>query len=251
MAYRELNSEEIALLEDNGCWAEDWSNVLVDEDFQPVHLHNVQFYGDVRLGVFETNVEVSGDFYKHSGIHNATLRNVEVGNNCLIENIGNYINNYTIGEECYISNISTLETTEGATYGQGNLISVLNEVGDGNILLFDCLNSQFAAFMVRHFHDREVKEALRRMVKEEVHATVPDRGTLGNRVKIVNTKEVTNTLVGDDCEINGAARLSDCTLISTPQANVYIGTGVICENSIINYGSSIINSVKMQDSLCG
>ncbi|MDD6518047.1 MAG: DUF4954 family protein [Prevotella sp.] len=251
MAYRELNSEEIALLEDNGCWAEDWSNVLVDEDFQPVHLHNVQFYGDVRLGVFETNVEVSGDFYKHSGIHNATLRNVEVGNNCLIENIGNYINNYTIGEECYISNISTLETTEGATYGQGNLISVLNEVGDGNILLFDCLNSQFAAFMVRHFHDREVKEALRRMVKEEVHATVPDRGTLGNRVKIVNTKEVTNTLVGDDCEINGAARLSDCTLISTPQANVYIGTGVICENSIINYGSSIINSVKMQDSFVG
>lgn len=32
---------------------------------------------------------------------------------------------------------------------------------------------------------------------------------------------------------------------------MYIGTGVICENSIINYGSSIINSVKMQDSFVG
>ena len=49
-------------------------------------------------------------------------------NDCLIEKVGNYINNYTIGDDCLISNISVMETTEGATYGEGNLISVLNEV---------------------------------------------------------------------------------------------------------------------------
>jgi hypothetical protein len=62
---------------------------------------------------------------------------------------------------CYISNVSTIETTEGATYGQGNLISVLNEVGDGNIILFDGLNSQIAALMVKHNHDKEFWAALR------------------------------------------------------------------------------------------
>ena len=84
-------------------------------------------YGDVCIGVFEKNVEVSKGFCKHSGISNATLRNVTVGDNCLIENVGNYINNYNIGDDCYISNVSTIETTEGATYGEGNLISVLME----------------------------------------------------------------------------------------------------------------------------
>jgi hypothetical protein len=34
------------------------------------------FYGEITLGGFETSVEVSKDFYKHSGIYNATLRNV-------------------------------------------------------------------------------------------------------------------------------------------------------------------------------
>ncbi len=248
---RTLSDKEINILEDNGCWAEDWSNVQVDDDFQPAFLRRVMFYGEIRLGVFETSIEVSQGFYKHTGIYNATLRNVSVGDNCLIENVGNYINNYTIGDGCYISNVSTLETTEGATYGEGNLISVLNEVGEGNVLLFDRLNSQTAAFMVKHAHDKELKDAIRRMIREDIRVSAPERSTLGNRVKVINTKEITNSVIGDDCEVNGASRLSDCTIISTPQANVYIGTGVICENSIINYGSSIINSVKMQDCFVG
>ena len=64
-------------------------------------------------------------------------------------------------------------------------------------------------------------------------------------------KEITNTIIQDDCEISGASRLSDCTILSTGKASVYIGTGVICENTIISDGSSIINSVKMQDCFVG
>ncbi len=251
MAYRELTDEEILQLEDNGCWAEDWSSVTVAEDFMPIWVRRVKFYGEVRLGVFELNVEVSKGFMQHSGIEDAVLRNVTVGDNCLLAHVGNFINNYEIGDDCLISNISTMETTEGATYGQGNLISVLNEVGEGNLVLFNGLNSQFASFMVRHFHDRELKDIIRRMIAGEVSCSLPERGRIGNGVKIVNTKEITNTIIGDDCEVNGASRLSDCTIHSSDKASVYIGTGVICENSIINDGSSIINSVKMQDCFVG
>lgn len=251
MEYRKLTEKEINILEDRNCWAEDWNNINVSEDFVPKYMHRVLLYGEVNIGAFEKNIEVSKGFFKHSGVNNATLRNVTLGDNCLIENIGNYINNYTIGNDCYISNVSTLETTEGATFGEGNLISVLNEVGDGNLILFKQLNSQFAAFMVKHFRDKELKEHMRRIIREAIVATSPDRGTIGDRVKIVNTKEITNSVIHDDCEIAGAARLSDTTILSSPEANVYIGTGVICENSIISDGSSIINSVKMQDCFVG
>jgi hypothetical protein len=196
-------------------------------------------------------VEVSSGFTKHAGINDATLRNVTVGDNCLIEKVGNFINNYTIGADCYISNICTMETTEGATYGEGHLVSVLNEMGDGNVILFTELNSQLAAFMVKHFNDRQLKETIHRMVKEDVKLTNPERGTIGNGVKIINTKEITNTVVCDDCEISGASRLSDCTIMSSKDDSVYIGTGVICENSIISNVCSITNSVKMQDCFVG
>lgn len=248
---RQLTDEEITILEDRSCWAEDWTNVHVSEDFKPNYMHRVMLYGQINIGAFEKNIEVSRGFLKHSGINNATLRNVTVGDNCLIENIGNFINNYTIGDDCHISNVSSMETTDGATYGEGNLISVLNEVGDGNVILFSDLNSQFAAFMVKHFGDRSLKDAIRRLINEEVERNRQDQAYIGNNVKIVNTKEITNTVINDFCEINGAARLSDCTILSSPNSNVYIGTGVICENSIISEGSSIINSVKMQDCFVG
>lgn len=251
MDYRQLTEEEIIVLENNSCWSEDWTHVKVAENFKPNFFHRVMFYGDIYLGNFEKSVEVSKGFVKHSGINNATLRNVTVGDNCLIENIGNYINNYTIGNDCYISNICTLETTEGATYGQGNLISVLNEVGDGNLILFNDLNSQFAAFMVKHFNNKPLKDAIRRLINEKIQRTLPDRGTIYDNVKIVNTKEITNTVICESCEINGAARLSDCSIMSNPNNSVYIGTGVICENSIISDGCSIINSVKMENCFVG
>ena len=252
MQYRSLTFEEIETLESNSCWAEDWNRVKVAEDgFQAKFFHRVMFYGDIQLGCVQKEVEITKGFVKHSGINDATLRNVTVGNNCLIEKVGNYINNYTIGDDCLISNISVMETTEGATYGEGNLISVLNEVGDGNVIFFHDLNSQFAAFMVKHFNDKDLKNAIRRLVKEEIARTNPERGTIGNNVKIVNTKEITNTVIQTDCEISGASRLSDCTILSSEYASVYIGTGVICENSIISDGSSIVNSVKMQDCFVG
>jgi len=249
--YRQLTQEEIQVLENNACWAEDWSKVQVAETFRPYNFHRVLFYGDVRLGSFDKSIEVSKGFFKHSGINDAALRNVSVGNDSLIEKVGNYINNYSIGDNCYISNISTIETTEGATYGAGSTISVLNEMGDGNVTLFRELNSQLAAFMVKHNTDKELTRILHQLIDDEVRVSTPERGVIGNNVKIVNTKEITNTVVKGDCEINGAARLSECTILSSEDASVYIGTGVICENSIICDGCSINNSVKMQDCFVG
>lgn len=251
MEYRQLDEKEIRQLEDNNCWAEDWQRVMVADDFNPNAVKNVTFYGDVKLGSFDKSIEVSKTFMRRTGVYNATLRNVTIGNNSLVENVGNYINNYVIGSDCYISNICTMETTEGATYGEGNIISVLNEVGEGNVVSYHGLTSQIAALMVRHAGNNAFRTAIRRLVAEYIQRTTPDTGTIGNGVKIVNTKEVTNTVVYNDCEINGAARISDCTIMSSPEASVFIGTGVICENSIIAHGSSIINSVKMQDCFVG
>ena len=249
--YRPLTSEEIEVLKKNDCWAEDWTSINVAENFKPNYMHRVMLYGEVNIGSFDKNVEVSQGFVKHSGINNATLRNVTIGDDCLIENVGNFINNYSIGDDCYISNISTMETTEGATYGEGNLVSVLNEVGEGNVILFSDLNSQLAAFMVKHFSQKELKERIRQLIKNEIDNKMPECGQIGNNVKIINTKEITNCVINDFCEVNGASRLSDCTLLGSAHGNVYVGTGVIAENSIIAEGASVINSVKIQDCFVG
>lgn len=248
---RLLTANEIQALKSQGCYAEDWTAINVGEDFTPEYITRVDFYGEVNLGAFNKNVEVSRGFIKHSGIRNATLRNCTIGDDCLIENIGGHINNYIIGDDCIIANVGIIETTEGATYGEGNIISVLNEVGDGNVMLFHGLTSQIAALMVKYEKDADFTHAIRNMISNEIDQKVRDCGFVGDRVKIVNTTEITNSIITDDCEVNGAVRLADCTIQSIPEANVFIGAGVICENSIIFDGSSILDNAKIENCFVG
>lgn len=249
--YRQLTESEILTLEEQGCYAQDWDNVRVADDFLPHHIKNVSFYGYNYLGVFEKSLEVSKGFFKHSGIFNATLKDTTVGDNSLIEKIGNYINDYEIGSESIISNTSTIETTEGASFGEGNIISVLNEVGDGNVMLFSKLTSQIAALFTKYSDNKKFVSALRNLVKNEVDNNSLPCGRIGDRVKIVNTTEIINTHIDSDCEIVGACRLSDCSIKSNKNATVYIGSGVICESSIICSNSSVLNSAKISNCFVG
>ena len=185
---RSLTIDEISILEQNRCHADDWACLNVAEDFSPEYISDVDFYGEVTLGVFDKTIQIDEGFSRHSGIHRAVLRDVSVGDNCLIENVGNHISRYDIGEECVISNVGMIATTDSATYGQNKHVALLNEAGDPNVILYDGLTSQMAAFMMRSVGDKDVWDALKRMVVEYLERHLPERGVIGCRVKITNTR---------------------------------------------------------------
>ena len=252
VTLRFLREDEIETLKANGCQAEDWNKVKATPQFDPNCIHRVTFYGHVTIGDCSGSIEVSDGFVKRCGINNATLRNVTIGDNCLIENIGNYMNNVEIGDNCHISNVCTIESTgPDATYGQGNLISVLNEVGKGNLVLFDGLNSQLAALMVKQQGNTTFQKAIKQLVDKFIKSKKVNCCTIGNNVTIINTNEITDAVIGDGSHIKGASRISNCTISSAINNPITIGTGVICENSIISGGSKIINSVKIVDCMVG
>ena len=230
---RNLTEKEIIILTNQGCIAEDWSTIQVKDEFTPQYINNVEFYGQVTLGVFQKDVEVAAGFSKHSGIRYATLRNVVIGDNCLIEHVG------------------TINTITGATFGQGTIISVLNEVGDGNVMIFDGLNSQLASLMVKYEHDKEFTQAVRSMIQKKVELTSQPITTIGDDVRITHTTAIINCHISDGCKIDGALRLQDCTLKSMPDAIVKIGVGVIAENSVIYNGSSVLNNAKLENCFVG
>ena len=233
MEYRSLTVDEIARLERNGCRADDWSRIGVVEEFTPVYIYNVEMHGEVRLGATDKSVEVEGGMYRHSGIRNAVLCDVTIGDDCLIDNIGCHICGYTIGDDCCIVNVGRMAADGGATYGQGTTIAVMNEGGESNIVLYDGLTAQMAALMASEG------------VKPAITPTVPSR-LIGDRAKISNTREIVNTIVAADAEINGASRLSDCTV-----GEAYIGNDVICESTIVSTGASVSGGAKLYSCFVG
>ena len=251
---RNLTSVEIDILSAAGCMAEDWNSVMVaDEGFDARRLRAVTFIGKVSLGSNDGEVEVAPGFSKPCGLCNVTLRDTSVGNNTLIENVRGYISNFTIGDDCFINDVHSIETTDDASFGEGNVISVLNEVGDGNVMIFDGLSSQLAALMVKYEQDKEFTAAIRGLVKDYIaeRRRKATSGTIHHRVRIVNTGRIVNCHIGNDCVIDSAQRLEECTLKSVPEAPVRIGTGVILENTVVYNGSTIANNVKLEGCFVG
>ena len=62
---RKLTEKEITTLTSQGCTAEDWSAIQVEDAFTPQYIYNVEFYGTVTLGLFQKDVEVAPGFTKH------------------------------------------------------------------------------------------------------------------------------------------------------------------------------------------
>ena len=225
---RKLNESEIAALKCQGCTAEEWQDINVADDFCTDHIHHTDFYGEVTLGAFHKTIELSKGFTKHSGIRRAMLRNCVIGNDCLIEDV-----------DC-------INTTPDASFGEGHIISVLNEVGDGNVMIFDGLNSQLASLMVKYEQDKAFTNIVRQLVTKSIVEHSLPITTIGNDVRITSVHDITNCHISDGCIIDGAFRLRDCTLKSIQGANVTIGVGVICQNSVIYNGSSITNASKLE-----
>ena len=251
MKHRTLEPDEIRRLENRGCIAEDWNRIYVSAGFDAERCRNVTFYGDIYLGDMRGSIEVAPGFKKDCGLRNATLRNVVVGDNTLVENVGNFINNVDVADNCYISNVSTINTTPCATFGEGKVISVLNEMGEGNLILSRHLNSQMAAFMVRYMGDGVMATKLKDIAHRSMGGSDAKKSRVGRGAKVINTREIEDAVIGEGCEINGASRISRCIIGFDAEHPVYIGTGVICEDSIILSDCKVTNSVKMQNCFVG
>ena len=80
--YRKLTEQEIQILKDHACIAENWMDIDVAPDFTPDYVYFTRFSGMVRLGVFEGEFTLAGGMKKHAGLYHTTLHNVTVGDNC-------------------------------------------------------------------------------------------------------------------------------------------------------------------------
>jgi len=242
---RPLTPHEIAVLKERNCSAEDWSQIAVSDGFIADSLTNVNFYGSIEIGALTGTIGVEEGFERRCAIRNVTLKDVSIGDNCFIENISGYIANTNIGNCCYIADAGIISTTGTPTFGNGTVISVLNEGGDGNVVIYDKLTAQ-VAWLMMHYPE------VRTLVLNEIAAR-PEftRGEIGQGCRIVGTGEISNAYICPFCEIQGSTHLSNVTLLSSSDAPTFIGPDVIIENSVVAKGATVTTGAKVSDSFVG
>ena len=249
--YRSILKEEIETLCKSGCFCEDWQSIKVKDGFVADHIRNVSFSGNVFLGVFKRRITFAGGIERYSGIYNATIHNCVIEDDVYINQIKNYIANYTIKNGAVIENVDSLVVDGISCFGNGTRVAVLNETGGREIPIYNELSAHTAYLIAFYRHKPEFISRLVKMIDEYAQGISSGMGTVGENAYIVSSSNIRNVNIGPYARIEGIYRLNNGSVNSSEKDPSYIGSGVIAENFITASGCTISESSVVNNCFVG
>ncbi|MBT3343385.1 MAG: DUF4954 family protein [Gemmatimonadetes bacterium] len=249
--FQPLGAPDISTLEQQGCSAADWSSVHVAKGFDASRVHRTQFTGTIRLGSLSGTVEVEGGVEIETGIRDVHLIDCEIGDDVLISRVGGHIARMKIGRGTLITDVGTIATNPGASFGNGVEAETINEGGGREIGLFAELSSQFAYLLAMHRHRSDVIGNLQKMVTDYTQAARSDVGVIGAGARISHVGEIIDVQIGDAAQVVGATRLHNGTILSEPDAATTVGGAVVAEDFIIAEGAEVVDGVVLHSCFVG
>lgn len=249
--YRKLLSQEIRQLEMQGCSCKNWGDVEVVNGFRPDRIRDSSFSGQIRLGRFERVFELPGGICKRSGIRNVAFHNVEVGDNCYIENVHNYIANYSIGNDCFIENVDVILVDGFCSFGNGVEANVLNETGGREVMINNKLSAQLAYFSALYRHRPRLVEKLHAMTGRYAQKHGSTTGVIEEHCWIVNTGKIKGVYIGAYSRVEGAALLVNGSINSVKDYPVTVGVRVRARDFILSSGARLDSGCSIERCFVG
>ncbi len=234
----QLTLPQIKLLENQQCSSNDWSLISVPIDFNPSRYHNVKFYGNVVLGKTSTEKEHKILGVIKSGIYNAIIENCHIGNEVYISNISTPIKNFQIEDACIISNCFSISSSLSSSCGIGDEIMLLDELGTKRIQISSYLNSSLAFLLSLSTHPI-INTSYNSLINQEKELLVGAKKRIGKYTEILNCGILDNLSIGESCKIISVSQLNNGTI----DDNVYIEAVTSIKNFYIGKFSEIDNAI--------
>ena len=252
--YRRLTGFEIEILIRNGNTSDDWGNILVSKEFDPVLVKNSNFHGLVRIGKLEPYYLEFHNLRMPVGIYNSQIISCDFGHNVCISN-ANYLSHYIIGDEVMIANVNELATTDYSKFGNGISkegeteatrikIEVRNENGGRRIAPFNKMLAGDAWLWSNHPEDMALQKKFVEFTQKEFDDKRGYYGTIGDRSVIKDCDIIKDVKIGTDAYIKGANKLKNLTINSDKERTSQIGEGCEMVNGIVGFGCRIFYGVK-------
>lgn len=229
--YRKLTLDERSELERRGCHAESWDNVMVAPDFAVAQLHNARFEGEIRIG--------SGSHISYSTL-----------------------SNYTIGNNCHIDSVLRMECRHSSLFGNGVMVSTVNENGGRSIPIYNELTSQIAYLMAMMRNKVAMSEELQRKALAEAEKVRSDIGHVGDNVTILGVRFIREVNISNNVKIEGASHIENGTILEGCSIGVdvrakdfiadchsIIESGACIERCFVGEKSHLANGFTAADSL--
>ena len=213
---RNLTPSEIEAVERLGTTADDWSQILVGDNFRPEQLRQSRLGGRVELG------------------EGAQI-------------IRSYVANYRIGRNSLIEQVTALQCRTESTFGGGVGVAAMNECEGRTVHICDRLSAQTAYMMALYRHRPRLIEALERMVEREVERNRSTMGQVGEACTISGARFIREVRIGNRVTIDGSSALVNGTILD----DATIGVDVKAYDFIVVEGARIANGATIERCFVG
>ncbi|MFP4521222.1 MAG: DUF4954 family protein [Fibrobacterota bacterium] len=246
--YRSLSSGEIEYLKKNGNRAsrENWSNILVSSDFIPDNIENCRFRRNIFIGKLSEKHNIDGLSIR-AGLYNSTISNSYIADNCLVRDVSALVN-VNMNSGVRISNCGHISHDAGASLGNGTEIPIVIETGGREILLFADMTIEIAAELIKRRSDRQKLDEYTNIIKDYCSYFHSEFGIIGKDAEIKNTTRINNFFIGQKALIDGVSRIENSTILSNPEEQTKIGDLAIIQNSVIQWGCSVLTGAHVEKS---
>lgn len=248
---RKLTDNEVSILKAGGCSATDWSEIVVCEGFDPDHIQNVQFGGKVRIGRTGSECAPVAGHYRTAGIYNASIYNCNIGDNVYISRTGRYIAGYDIGDNAVIENVGEISSAEGATFGYGVDVAVINEAGGREVPLSGELTAQTAYITAMYRHRKKTTQRMKDMTGMLTCEQASKRASIGRNSHVVNTTSVIDVTIGEYASVDGPFLLKNGTVLSSKEHPSKVGPNVSAIDFIMAHSASLDTGAMIRRSFIG
>lgn len=252
--FRNLTQEEIKILVRNDNYSNNWDHVLVTDKFIPEQIQHSKFYGLVRIGDMDDVYLNFRDLRLPCGIYNSTIVSSDFGSVVAIHNV-RYMAHFIIGDEVMLANISEMETSSSAKFGNGILktddveerrirLELCNENGGRSVLPFDGMQAGDVYLWSRYRDDQELQGRFQEMMETQFSPHHGFYSEIGHHSVVKNTHTIKDIKMGSHAYVKGVNKLKNLTVNSSAESYTQIGEGCELVNGIIGYGCRIFYGVK-------
>lgn len=238
LLVRALSREEIAVMEDRGCRADDWSLIQVAQDFDPFRLRRTQLKGRCVLGRFSGEVELTPGVKLAMGIYDCTLIDCQVGNDCLLESV-RFAVNVICDRDAVLFDIGTIDCSKAARFGCGQLIPLACELGGRDLPLWAEVTVDDAALVARCRNDQAGQQAVKEAVERYTQTVTSPVTWVRRRARIRHVKHVHDAYIGVAAEVTNALDVSNVAVLSSAEEPTRIDGGASVSDAVLQLGVSV------------
>ncbi len=254
ITYRKLTHHEIDALIRNNNTSDNWEMIEVTDVFSTDLIQGCKFYGWVRIGNLEKYFLEFHAVKLRVGLYNSTIISCDFGDNVSIDNV-HYLSHYIIGNECIITNVHEMGTTNYAKFGNGVLkqgeeekiriwLEVCNENAGRKIIPFNGMLPGDAWMWSRNRDNKVLQQKFLEFTEQKFDKLRGYYGKVGDRTVIKSVRIIKDVWIGSHAYIKGANKIKNVTINSNEQSSSQVGEGCELVNGIIGEGCRVFYGVK-------